>query len=351
MDHSSAPETRSTRSLTSMVVLIVVGALLAAGTAFGAITASSATIVGTPTKALCPPGGKVFTVGYDTFSDSQEFAAARWKGLQYWQKTLGCIKFIKLTDNADGTTALSNVKIFVGRKVNGVLLLQVVASAQAGIVNLLKANHIPVMATDIAAPNTPYLSASDHLAGVQAGQALAAGYKKLHTSTAPWVVLGTIPPAGPAVQRRMDGAKATLQKLLHIPSNHFISLPINQQTAADAFNAMRSSDALIPSNAPVLVTADNDELTLGIYNELKQSGKGRKFVIVGIGGLSAGLQSVCKYSDWAGTVDFAPYKQTGYIVSEMLALMKGQKVPATYYTPTQVVTKALDKKLYPADCK
>ena len=79
--------------------------------------------------------------------------------------------------------------------------------------------------------------------------------------------------------------------------------------------------------------------------------KGRKLVVVGIGGLSAGLKSVCKYSDWAGTVDFAPYKQTGWIVSEMLALMKGQKVPANFYTPTQVVNRALVKKLYPEDCK
>jgi ABC-type sugar transport system substrate-binding protein len=325
--------------------------LMAAGAAFGGLSAATASIVGSPTKALCPPGGKVLTIGYDTFSDSQEFAAARWKGLQNWQKTLGCVKFIKLTDNADGSTALSNVKIFVNRNVDGVLLLQVVASAQAGIVNLLKSHHIPVMATDIAAPNTPYLSASDHLVGVQAGRALAAGYKKLHTTTQPWLVLGTIPPAGPAVQRRMDGAKTTLQQLLHIPNNHVISLPINQQTGADAFNAMRSSDSLIPSNAPVLLTADNDELTLGAYRELKQSGKGRKLVVVGIGGLSAGLKSVCKYPDWAGTVDFAPYKQTGYIVSEMLALMKGQKVPANFYTPTQVVNRALVKKLYPEDCK
>ena len=80
--------------------------LIAAAVALGGLAAASATIIGNPTKAQCPSGGKVFTVGYDTFSDSQEFAAARWKGLQYWQKTLGCIKFTKLTDNADGTTAL-----------------------------------------------------------------------------------------------------------------------------------------------------------------------------------------------------------------------------------------------------
>ena len=334
---------------TLAAVLALLGTVAAAAVAG---TSARGPIVGKPTKALCPAGGKKFTIGYDTFSDSQEFAAARWKGLQYWQKTLGCISFIKLTDNADGSTALANVKIFVNRKVDGVLLLQVVASAQAGIVKLLQKADIPVMATDIAAPNTPFLSASDAGVGVQAAKGLVAAYKARHITGSPYIVRVDVPVAGPGVAKRMINAKVTLAKAFPgLPSNHFVTVKVNQQTANEAYAGMRNALSLIPSNVPVLLTGVNDELTLGAYRALKQAGKGWKIVVVGIGGLSAGLKATCTYSDWAGTVDFAPYGQTGYIVSEMLALMKGQSVPAAFYTPAQVVNKALVKKLYPAQCK
>ena len=168
---SAGPERRSPRALASRGALVAVGALIAAGVALG----------GFPRRARPSSGTR-----------RRRSAHRRREGLHRWlrhvfrqpgvrrrplegaaalaEDTLGCIKFIKLTDNADGTTALSNVKLFVDRKVDGVLLLQVVASAQAGIVDLLKAHHIPVMATDIAAPNTPYLSASDTLSGFRRGR-------------------------------------------------------------------------------------------------------------------------------------------------------------------------------------
>jgi ABC-type sugar transport system substrate-binding protein len=306
-------------------------------------------ITATPTKAMC--GGKTYTFGYDVFSDSQEFAVARWSGMQHWQKVLGCIKWIKMTDNGSGTTALSNVQILANQNVNAMLLLQVDASAQAGIVKLLKAKHIPVLASDIPAPGAPFFSASDAVAGTQAGQGLVAAYKHDHLTQKPYVVLVDTPVAGPQVAKRMRNAKAAILKAFPgLPSSHFVKVNVSLQTATEAYNNTKNAESLIPAGVPVLVTGVNDNITLGAYQALHAAHKGKPLIVIGIGGLNEGLQAVCKDSAWAGTVDFAPYRQTGYIVSELLRLAQGKSVPSTFFSPTQVVNRAMVKKLYPSAC-
>lgn len=317
-----------------------------------ATTASSTTgeITSTPDPALCREDGEPWVVGYDTFSDAQEFAAARWEGLTMWQEELGCIDFIKTVDNADGATALANVQTFINRDVDAVLLLQVVSDAQAGIVAELDGAGIPVLATDILAPGAPFLSASDQGVGEQAGQALVDAYEATGVAETPWVVLGTVPAAGPEVGKRMAGARAVIQEALDVPDDQILEVDVNQQTAEEAFNGALSVQGRIPDGVPVLVTAVNDELTNGIFQALEQSGRGRTLLVVGIGGLSVGLQATCQYDEWVGTVDFDPFGQTAYIVSELLLMLNGEDVPDVFHTPAEVLDATGVAERYPEQC-
>ncbi|MEE8600309.1 sugar ABC transporter substrate-binding protein [Euzebya tangerina] len=307
-------------------------------------------ITATPTADLCPDDGTTYVVGYDTFSESQEFAAARFDGLQMWEEELGCIEIIRAVDNADGATALANVRTFINREVDGVLLLQVVSDAQAGIVQELDEAGIPVMATDIAAPGAPFLSASDAEAGVQAGEALVAAHQDSGAEESPWVVLVKVPAAGEVVGQRMAEAERVITEQLDVPSEQVVSVEVTQQTSEEAFNATRQAQGVIPDDVPVLVTAVNDELALGAFQALDQADRGRTLTVVGIGGLSAGLQATCQFDQWAGTVDFDPFGQTGYIVSMMLRLMSGQDVPDEFFTPTEVIGPEQVAERYPEQC-
>jgi ribose transport system substrate-binding protein len=308
------------------------------------------TLNATPSTDLCPEDGGTWVIGYDTFSDSQEFAAARWKGLQMWEDELGCIEFVKAVDNADGATALANVKTFINRDVDAVHLLQVVSDAQAGIVKALDDAGIPVMATDIIAPGAPFISGSDRGVGEQAGEALVSAYNESGQTEQPWVILGDVPVAGPEVAKRMQGAKDVLQEGLDIPDDQFLTVEVNQQTAEEAYNGARQLQGRIPDDVPVLITAVNDELALGIYQALDQAGRGRDITVVGIGGLSAGLGAVCEFDEWAGTVDYDAVGQTGYIVDELLKMINGQPVPEIFYTPTEVVDREAVQEKYPEAC-
>jgi ABC-type sugar transport system substrate-binding protein len=174
----------SRRLLTTLVVGAAVTALAAAcseprpstvqnqvGAGVEASAAANDLGLGHPTAALC--NGKTYTIGYDVFSDTQEFAAAMTKNMQQVADQLGCVKIITLTDNADPATALANVKTFVERKVDGVVLFQVIASAQAGLMDTLNAAHIPALAVAVPAPGAPFMSISDKEAGKLAGTNLA----------------------------------------------------------------------------------------------------------------------------------------------------------------------------------
>lgn len=319
-----------------------------------AATTTSASISGeitvTPSPDLCPTDGSTWQIGYDTFSDTQEFAAARWEGLQMWEQELGCIEFIKVVDNADGATALANVRTLINREVDAVLLLQVVSDAQAGIISELDDAGIPVMATDIVAPGAPFLSASDADVGAQAGMALVEAFRETGSDASPWVILGKVPAAGEVVGRRMVNAERVLGEELGIPAEQILTVEVNQQTSEEAFNATRQLQARIPDGVPVLVTAVNDELALGIFQALDQADRDRELIVVGIGGLSAGLQATCEFDAWRGTVDYDPYGQTGYIVSELLLLLNGVDVPDEFYTPTEVATPEVVAEKYPEQC-
>ena len=313
-------------------------------------TAAAGEITAEPSQELCPEDGSTWTIGYDTFSDTQEFAAARWEGLQMWQEELGCIEFIKAVDNADGATALANVQTFINREVDAVLLLQVVADAQAGIINELDDAGIPVLATDIVAPGAPFLSASDAEAGTQAGEALVEAYESSGSDQSPWVILGKVPAAGEVVGRRMENAEQVLGEQLGIPPDQILEVEVNQQTTEEAYNAARQVQGRIPDDVPVLITAVNDELALGIYQALDQADRGRDLITVGIGGLSAGLQATCQIDEWAGTVDYDPFSQTGYIVSELMLMLNDVEVPEEFFTPTEVIDAEGVQQKYPEQC-
>lgn len=322
----------------------------AAVTTDGGAAAPATELAAEPSTDLCPDDGSRLVFGYDVFSDTQEFAAARWEGMQEWADRLGCIEFVKAVDNADGATALANVKTFINRDVDGVLLLQVVSDAQAGLVRALDAAEIPVMATDIVAPGAPFLSASDQGAGEQAGQALVDAYRESGATDTPWVVLGKTPVAGPEVARRMEGAQQVLEKELGVPGDQFLTVDVNQQTAQEAFDRARQIQGRIPEGSTVLVTAVNDEIALGTFRALSRSGRDFDIRVVGIGGLSAGLQAVCQFPEWYATIDYDGRGQTGFIIDGLMRMAAGQEIPEVFHTPTAPATRDVVAEKYPEQC-
>lgn len=307
--------------------------------------ASSDLGLGHPSSALCK--GKHYTIGYDSFSDSQAFAVAVSKDLDSAAHTMGCVKLVKLTDNADPQTALSNVQTLINQHVDGVILFQILAAAQPAIARDLKRAHIPGVATSVPAPGLPFVSDSDEHAGFQAGQALARAFKAKHSgSVLPYLIVGGRPEGGPVDKQRAQGIVSGVKSVLpKLPQSH-IQIIDSNAVQDQAYTQTLSAISRVPASSPVIMSGENEEVVLGMYKAAQQRGR-KDLLVMGLGGDNVGLHEVCTQHDYVGTVQFFPERWGGWLLPAVMAQIHNAGLPKTVYIPTSVQTKADIKKTYP----
>lgn len=301
--------------------------------------------LGHPTSALCK--GKHYTIGYDSFSDSQPFAVSVAKDLDSAARTMGCVKMVKLTDNADPQTALSNVQTLINQHVDGVILFQILAAAQPAIARDLKNAHIPGISTSVPAPGLPFVSDSDSHAGFQAGQALAQAFKKKHSKKVmPYLIVGGRPEGGPVDKQRAQGIISGVKSVLpSLPQSHIQVIDSNA-VQDQAYTQTLSAVSRIPATSPVIMSGENEEVVLGMYKAAQQRGR-KDLLVMGLGGDNVGLHEVCTQHDYVGTVQFFPERWGGWLLPAVIAQIHKAGLPKTVYIPTSVQTKADIKKTYP----
>jgi ribose transport system substrate-binding protein len=309
---------------------------------------NAAELIGKPTKALCT--GKTYTIAFDVFSDTHAFAQANIENFKALAKQLGCVTPVITVDNADPGTAVSNINSFIQRKVDGVVLAQVIAAAQPGIMRALDRAHVPAVATYITAPGAPFISVDDAAAGLQGGQALGQMFAEgPRAKETPYVMSGDFTDGGPTAVARMDSfVKGVQEKVPGVPKDHIIHV----ETKADPANTnARTLDAIgrVPKGAPILMGAVNDETTQAMLQAAKQTGHGKDVMAIGQGGAPSGRKFICQYPQFVGSVAYYPEKWFDYLLPAVIAQIQGQKVPAKIYIPTKVITKDNLSELYPQD--
>jgi ribose transport system substrate-binding protein len=304
-------------------------------------------LIGKPSKALCA-GGKKYTVGFDVFSDTYPFAKANIENFRTLAKELGCIEPIVLVDNADAAAAVSNVKTFVQRKADAVVLAQVVSAAQPGLMRILENADVPAVATYITAPGAPFISINDRDAGVQGGRALGEIYKKRGSKDAqPYVIKGAFPDGGDTSIARMDGFVDGVRQVLPGLSKDRV-LEIDTKADPATANA-RTLDVLarVPDGTPILIGGINDEVAQGMLQAAKQQGRGHQTLAMGQGGATNGRDFICRYPEFVGTVAYAPETWFNYLLPAAIALAEGQRVPKKIFVPTKVLTRDNIGTVYP----
>jgi ABC-type sugar transport system substrate-binding protein len=342
------------RGFTRQLIYALVGVLVlgsfAAGTssAAGRLSAhafqSAGLYLGHPSKKQC--AGKHYTIGYDVFSDTEDFAVAFTNDQQKVANNMGCVTIVKLVDNADTNTAINNTKIFIQRHVDGVILFQVISAAQPGIMALLNTAKIPAIATAVSAPGAPFVDENDFKTGTLGGIALGKAFKKKHPGQVPYEVIGAFPEGGPVSVARMKGVENGVKKAINIPSNHVFEV----DTKADPPTAQaRTLDVLgrIPKGATILMSGINDQNTYAMFQAAKQARRANNVLIMGMGGvLPLGLQFVCQNKQYVGAVAFFPDTWGKWTVPAIIDSIQGKKLPANIYIPTKVLTRSNMKKYY-----
>jgi ribose transport system substrate-binding protein len=306
--------------------------------------------LGNPTKDLCPADGSTLVFGYDTFNDKQDYVVSFDEGLQKVADELGCIEIVELVDNIDAATALANMRTFVQREVDGVILFQVVADAQEGVMNILNEAGIPAVAHAVPAPGAKYISPGDEDAGRSAAQGLADAFAERASGESPWLVLGAESIVGPVGVDRVDRVPEYLKDIgLEVPAEQVIVVDTDG-TPDNAYRLTLSATQQIPEGATVMFTGINDDVVGAMARALAQNGFTDTTIGAGMGALfPSGVKLMCETPAMAGTVDFLPETMGTMIIPALIAMINGQgdEVPDVINPPTAFLDKAAANQKYP----
>lgn len=284
-------------------------------------------------------GGRQYTIGYDTFSDTESFSVQQWKGLQQIADDLGCVTVERLVDNADATQAVQNAKIFVQKGMDGAMLFNVIAAAAPGQARVLKEAEIPAITVGISAPGLPFLTIDEGAAGKTVGEALAQAYVDSGSTDEVYAVIARNDETGPVGIARMDGVNNGLQSVLpDLSDDHILTIQAGDPATAQS----RTLDVLgkVPDGATILFTGINDDIGYGVFRGIVQAGREADALGGTIGAVRpVGLNYICQNEQYVGGVAFQPEKFGNFMLPAIIASINGAKLPETIDIPSKWVAR------------
>lgn len=298
--------------------------------------------LGNPSADQC--AGDTYDLGFDVFSDNESFALKVREGIDRVAAEMGCVTVTALSDNADPVKAVENVKIFLQQGKDGVMLAQVIAAAQPGIVAELEAAGVPGVATFVPAPGIPFVDQDNFRSGEKAGEALGQAGKAAWGDEVPYLLIGSFQEGGELSIARMDGYLPGVQKEYpDLPESNIFDVP----TAADPAQANTNTAnvlSTIPEGSKILLGGINDDNTLAMVQAIKNANKNYEFIAIGQG--ASVLDSICT-GDLYGSVAYFPENYGAYLIPSVIGMIQGQAVPEFVELPTVVLTKDNLGEYYP----
>lgn len=298
--------------------------------------------LGTPSSDQC--AGNTYDLGFDVFSDNESFALKVREGIDRVSAEMGCVSVASLSDNVDPIKALENVKIFIQQGKDGIMLAQVIAAAQPGIVSELQAAGVPGLSTFVPAPGIPFVDQDNFRSGEKAGEALGNAGKEAWGDEVPYLLIGSFQEGGELSIQRMDGYLPGVKVAYpDLPEANILDVP----TAADPAQANSNTGNVlssIPNGAKILLGGINDDNTLAMVQAIENANKDYEFLAIGQG--ASVLDAICSGSLY-GSVAYFPENYAAYMIPAVIGMIQGQSVPDFVELPTVVLTKANLSEYYP----
>ena len=324
--------------------------LIATGIASAQSPSAAAPVVpgmGNPTSAICE--GNQYVLGYDVFSDTENFAAATIEGMNRVAGELGCVELVTLIDNADPIQAVANAKTFVQRGVDGAMLFNVIAAAGPGQATELDAAGIPLTSIVVKIDGAPFLGVGEYNAGFSGGKALAEAFAAKNPGVTPYAINGRFDASGAdSGIPRMDGFRDGIKSVFpDLPADNYLEIDTNAVPATASANTLSVLNR-IPADGKIILGGINDENTYAMFQATKQAGRQDNVTVMGIGGVKpTGLEFVCQNPQYAGVVGFFPENWPAYMIPTTIAKIQGKEVPAFTEIPTSIITRDNINEFYP----
>jgi ribose transport system substrate-binding protein len=286
-----------------------------------------------------PHDGKTITIGFANLQRDVVFCVKVEKGILANAKAAG-IDVVVADNHLDGATALNNAESFLQRNVDAVIEFQTDANFGATIMNKMNDAGTKVTAIDIPMPGATFFGVNNPRAGFMGGSYLAQaaaskfGADKVNSG---YLVVGELPQSGAIPAMRTDGQiNGFMASAPGFPADHLIKID-TKNTLEESFTQMTNVLPRIPAGVPIMVTAINDQATIGMIRATKQAGRDADLVAVGLGADEGA--ALASEPALVASVGSFPERYGNYLVPLVLMQLAGKAPPATVLVHHVMVTK------------
>ncbi len=232
-----------------------------------------------------PHNGKQFVIGFANLQRDIAFCIKVEDGIKQNAAAAG-VELVVADNHLDGATALANAESFLRRQVDYVIEFQTDAAFGATIMAKMNDAGTKVVAIDIPMPGATFFGVNNPRAGFMAGAYLAqAATAKFGADRVRhgYLVVGELPQSGAIPAMRTGGEEAGFRRSVPgFDAAHVIKID-TKNTLQESFSQMSNVIGRIPPGAAIMLTAINDQATLGMLRATKQAGRGADAIAVGMG--------------------------------------------------------------------
>lgn len=239
-----------------------------------------------------------------------------------------------ITVSADGDLAkqTAQIKDFIDKKVNLILLNAVDSKGIAGAVSQAKAAGIPVIAVDVGADGgvNTVVTSDNFLAGKLAGEYIV---KRLNGKGQVVIIDG--PPVS-AVTERIAGFEEAIKAT---PDIKVIATRNGYGSRDNSVSIMENMLQAYKKGGIDAVFATNDPSGVGAKIAVEQEGRDKEMFIVGVDGAPEAIKAIKESKSFAATSAQYPFEMIKMAMDEGFKVLKGEKIESVIHIPVDLITQ------------
>jgi len=304
-------------------------------------------MTGTAAQNAPPRNGEQFVVGFANLQRDISFAIKVEKSIRRNAEAAG-IDLLIADNRLDGPTALANAESFARRRVDFVIEFQTDVNFGRPIMQHFNRAKTGVVAIDIPLPGATYFGANNPRSGFMGGSYLAQAAQAHFGDRAlveGYFVVGELPQSGAIAAMRTEGQIAGFLAILSdFPEERIIRID-TKNTLQYSFQQMSNVLGRIPTGAPILLTAINDQSVTGMLRAVQQKGREADAMVVGKG--ADELETMMAEDVFVASVAYFPERYGNYLVPLCLMQLAGRGVAPAVAVEHAMVTPANICEYYP----
>lgn len=296
-----------------------------------------------------PQPGRRWRIGFANLTERQEFAVAVRQSIERAAGETGCIDLLLVDNEANPDTALANGRRLIDAKVDLVIEYQQDEHTNNILMDLFRAQQIPVVAIDIPLSGATFFGADNYRAGRLAGDAAARWIREHWAGRLDKVVCLEQPESGPVPAARIQGQIDGLRSAIALTSENIMHVSTRgdlEGSQLAATHALRS----IPMGKYALFVGINANSALGALAAAEMLDRQSYTAVISQNASGRVRRELHRRNPMLiGAVDYFPQNYGSKAIKLALEILQGRPTPPALYTDHMLITPQNVAQVYPHD--